>query len=548
MTACGSLICLLLLTTIQLNAANNPTGSGESVSKAVAANEAESPESETVTGILIDAATDKPVAEAQVLLRGRKLVKTTSDEAGRFRFEIVTGEKEGYDLLAYRENLVTGKIRVLPLPNDDPDVFEFKPLRLEMKPGIQAKFVVRAGETGQPIKDAAVRFGYPDRRNILTNDDGTVTVSGLIPQQYDVTVEAHGYARNTPYINLIQGNDLIELNIGLAPGGEVNGVVVDEAGQPIPEAEVVYWQTGIPGYYGDSVQTDSEGKFRHRFLPLGVPLEVSIDKAEYVSTRLDVSMTPNVRTREVSITLPHRPPGGSFAGVVQDTEGKPVANAEVANYGNQASQKRQMMTDEHGRFLLHDVFEGHAGYQVYVSAKGYSPQQLSVKPGSDDEPTEMTVTVEPGHTVRGRVVNEKGESISGAYVMARSGVFRMGMESVRTDEHGDFAFDSLPSDVQFSVSHPNFASTENMPLSLDANELVTVTLPDPGLIKGQVLDEQTKLPIPQFRVRLGFSRAGQQPGDTRGSFDGDWSNPGLIRMSQNSAKLRTSCFTIRRSS
>ena len=137
------------------------------------------------------------------------------------------------------------------------------------------------------------------------------------------------------------------------------------------------------------------------------------NKEDYVSTKHDVSLTRTVRAREVSITLPRRTPGGSVAGIVQDQDGKPVANVQVANYGNRESQERQTTTDAQGRFILHDLFEGHSGYQVHVSAKGYSPQQLSINPGSADTPTEMTVTIEPGHTLRGRAVNEKGESVNG---------------------------------------------------------------------------------------------------------------------------------------
>jgi beta-lactamase regulating signal transducer with metallopeptidase domain len=530
LTACGSLICLLFLTTIQLDAANEPASSNASVSTTPTPREEELSESKTVTGVLIDAATGRPVTGAQVLLRGDRLEKTTSDESGSFRFEQVAARREGYDLLAYRENLVTGKILVLQLPNDDQEIVRFTPLRLEMKPGKQARFIVTSSETGKPIKDAAVRFGYPDRRSALTNEDGSLTVSGLIPQQYDVTIEAQGHARSTPQIDLNQADDLPEFHVKLVPGGEVQGVVVDEEGRPVSEAEVVYREPGATGYHGDTYRTNAEGKFLHRFLPLGVPIEVSIDKEDYVHTKLDVSMTQTVRTREVSITLPRRPLRGSVAGVVQDQDGKPVANVNVANYGNRDSQKRQTTTDVHGRFILHDLFEGISGYQIQVFAKGYSPQQFPVDPGSADTPTEITVTIESGHTVHGRVVSESGEAVSGAYVLARSSAFRWGVggfESTRSNSNGEFTFDSLPSDVQFQVQHPEFAMTENMTLPLDGDESVTVTLPDPGVIKGRVLDEQTKRPIPQFRIRLGFIRTGHQPGDARGTYNGDWGNPGL---------------------
>lgn len=550
LAACGSLAFLLLLTTIRLDASGEPKTFGTATQPVAGANTetspagpavpssaipiaiaAESPpelplEVGVVSGTLIDAAEGKPVAGAKVLLRSGGLKTTMSDDTGRFRFEKVPAYANGYELWAYRENLITEKVQLIQSTNENTTVVRFKPQRLEMKPGKQARFLVTSKATGKPLANAAVRFGYPDRRNVLTSEEGGVMVGGLLPQKYEVVVEAEGYARNVQQLDLSQDIGVAEFGVLLALGGEVQGVVVDEQGAPVPGASVGFREPNGVGFWGDSPRTDDEGKFRHRFLPLDVPLEVSVNKDDYVRLQQDVSVSSNQRQREIRVTMARRPPGGSVAGIVRDQSGNPVVNAQVANYGNGSSQERVTVTDNTGRFLLHDLIDGFTGVEVYVSAKGFSPQRLPVKPGTADAPAEMAVILEPGHTIRGRVMNEAGAPVGGAYVMARSGVYQPGLTYVRADDQGAFAFDSLPSDVLFQFSHSKFASTQNMPLALDSAEPVIITLDDPGLIRGQVIDTTTQQPIRQFRIRLGFSRV-HQANDAKGSYDGTWGNPGL---------------------
>ncbi len=541
LSACGALIGILLLTTIQLDASEPPVrpSGGPATATGVAAESTSTPgatdagatdedslETGVVSGALIDAADGQPVAGARVLLRSGGLVTTESDEAGRFRFENVKAYPMGYEVWAYRDNLITEKTTVKQLALADAATIKFQPLRLEMTPGRQVRFVVTSQDTGQPISGAAVRFGYPDRRQGSTDDDGVVTVNGLGPEHYDVTVEAPQYARDASQLDLTQGDAVTQYAVALVPGGEVRGVVVDDQGQPVSDAEVVYREPGGIGFHGDAFRTDSSGRFRHQFLPLNVPLAVSVDKQDFIRTGQDISLTTSQRVREVRMTLLRRPVGGSVAGIVRDQEGKPLADAQIANDGHASSQERLTTTDAEGRFVLHDLFEGPEGIDVRISATGFAPQRVPVAHGTPQTPAWLSVRLEPGHALRGRIVDEAGKPVSGAYVMARHPVFRWGMASVRADDEGQFAFDSLPAYVHFQFSHSDFASTGNMPLQLDGSEPVTITLEDPGVIQGQVFDATTRQPLRQFRIRVGFSR-NRQPGDATGSYSGSWSNPGL---------------------
>ena len=74
-----------------------------------------------------------------------------------------------------------------------------------------------------------------------------------------------------------------------------------------------------------------------------------------------------------------------------------------------------MSAAEDGRFLLEDVFPGRLGLRV--SAEGFQTAEvaeLEVLPGKDLEG--VVVTLEPGGTVTGRVLDSAGEPASGATV------------------------------------------------------------------------------------------------------------------------------------
>lgn len=527
-SACGALLGMLFLTTIELDAKEPQVQpSGSPAASSANATDGESLEANVVSGILIDAANGQPVVGAQVLLRSGRVDAVASDAEGKFRFEKVSANSNGYELWAYRDNLITARTQVKQSSTADAAAATFEPLRLEMKPGMRAGFRVTSQETGLPIADARVRIGYPDRRTTTTDKNGQAAVIGLGPEQYDVTVEAPGYARDASQLDLGQKVDVADFAVALRPGGEVRGVVVDEHGQPVPEADVGYRESDGIGFHGDAFRTDPNGEFRHRFLPLGAPLKISIDKRDFVPVEQSLSLTASQPTRELRLTLARRPDGGSVAGVVRDQEGKPLAGAKVANYGNRSSQERLTTTDAEGRFVLHDLFDSSRGIYVRVSAKDFAPQGVTIEAtGTAQAPAELSVTLEPGHSLRGRIVNEAGKPVGGAYIMARSSVFRWGMESVRADDQGEFVFNSLPAEVQFDVSHPQYPSSRAATFKLDETEPVTITLEDPGVIKGQVLDAKTKQPLQQFHIRLGFSRD-RRPSDANGSYNGSWSDPGL---------------------
>ncbi|HQU46142.1 MAG TPA: carboxypeptidase-like regulatory domain-containing protein, partial [Pirellulales bacterium] len=243
----------------------------------------------------------------------------------------------------------------------------------------------------------------------------------------------------------------------------------------------------------------------------------------------EVVFSDDERELDVSVTLTRRPHRKSIRGVVKDERGNPVAAARVVNYGNSADKRREATTNSAGEFSLGDPYEGYTGYQVYLAAKGFAPQRVAAEPGQDDAPGIITVTLTPGHAVRGRVVDENGKLVKGASVTPRSGQYSViGFgETVETGEDGQFAFESLPDDARFNVAvagYPHFA--QPIALKLDGEEPVTIALDPPGLVRGRVVDRDTGNPVRQFRVQLGFSPI-RKPNDKHGTYNSSWGDPGI---------------------
>ena len=204
---------------------------------------------------------------------GAKAQYTQSDDEGRFRFEEIPAATRHYRIWARAGNLVTKIVQVEQETSDDGKSARFGPLQLEMTPGHQVCFTITSAQTGEPIKGANVKIGYPHRQTVTTGTDGIALVQGLMPQEYNVTIEAAGYARAAPQLNLSRAPAFTEHKTSLDTGGVVRGVVVNEQGELISDATVVYREPQTSsGFYGDQTRTADDGRFGNRFLPLNTSI------------------------------------------------------------------------------------------------------------------------------------------------------------------------------------------------------------------------------------------------------------------------------------
>ncbi len=396
-----------------------------------------------------------------------------------------------------------------------------------MRPGKQVKVTVASAATHRPIEGAQVSLGYPDRRKATTGSDGVAIVRGLLPDKYEITVLAAGYAHEERSVDLANSASVTPLSLALTQGGLVQGKLTDKDERPLAGVRVYYRSVGSTyGYFGQSPTTDEQGRYRNAHLPLETQIEISYSSEDYLPAKKVVSLTRDAREQQVDMKLEKRPRGGSVAGVVTDPEGKPIAGAKVGNYGNRSDEMRETTTDTTGRFVLHDLLKDHVGHEIVVRARGFSPVLRRVEPGPEGAPSEASVRLQRGHFLHGRVENGAGEPIKGAlvWISNRSGPFQA-FESVQADEQGRFHLDSLDQGNSLRISAEGYSTRENVTLPFDGDEIISVKLEPMGVLRGRVVDAATGQAIKQFRVRLGFPTE-FRAGDVRGTFDSRLGEPG----------------------
>ena len=137
--------------------------------------------------------------------------------------------------------------------------------------------VILAGRVTDPdgkgIQRARVQVDLPGRRlsiwgsSVLTDVEGRYQISGVpaVPgRKYEVRVwEADGFGRDQASVWLLRGQSgrvQVVRPLVLQPANlSISGVVVDEAGRPVPDIQVQVQGPDQPG--GNSINTDEAGRF-----------------------------------------------------------------------------------------------------------------------------------------------------------------------------------------------------------------------------------------------------------------------------------------------
>jgi RNA polymerase sigma factor (sigma-70 family) len=485
-----------------------------------------------VTGRVVHAEGGRPVGGADVRLLRRGTHTGTpatrriaANAQGEFTFDAVApGE---YRVWAFHGNLAS---RSRMYESDIVTVAangSARPVVLKMRPGIQVRVKVLDQKNGQPIAGARVRLIWTDTdRDRTTDVRGEVELPALTAETWHIEASARDHAAVTRIVNLANGQPA-SLELQLAPGGSVAGRVTGEDGKPLAKVGINVYPAD-DGSPLDYVESDADGRYRFDHLHLGQPLKLYAAKLDYLPQTPSFSIDAAQRAARLDIVLKKRPHGGSVQGVVTGPEGKPVAGAEIINQGGSSNEVRKTKTDERGKYLLDDVYSDSIGHQLVVRARGLAPDRVEFRPGAADQPAEVNIKLAPGHTIKGRVVDEAGKPVRGAFVFyahgdAPDGRFLGG--HVVTDAHGRFQLDSLAADTPFSFRAEGYTQRPGEKLPLDGPAEVVVTMKAQGVVQGKVVDDATGKPLARFNVSITFS-PDRQPGEPAAGLVGSRSSPG----------------------
>jgi hypothetical protein len=456
-----------------------------------------------------------------------KTRKIQTDQQGKFSFKDVAPGR--YKVWAETPLLTTLKKK---LGGENVTVggkaVDLDPLTLHE--GCNYRVKVISAATGKPLPSGRVWFGWTDLpREYRADKQGVVEIGGLGVDDWYFVVAAddHGIQfKKTPKQPL---GSTTELTFKLGPGGDLVGVVRTDQGDPIGGANVSASSTegGMTPGYG-RLKTDASGRFRLRNLPAGVELRISAGKKEHVGASKNLAVAIGEKETTLDLICKPRPYGGDCIVTVLDPNGDPIAGAAIQNAGNSTADHRDAVSDATGQGRLANLFASYSGHRVFVRAKGYIPQKLNVDPGTADDPSRVTVTLQSGKTLRGQVLTPEGKAAPRVRVYYNEGEHPWSLGGrVDTDAKGKFEIDGLPEQSTLTVYTPSdYAPINDLPVTAGTDEPLTITMQLAAVLRVRAIDDETGKPIPEFNVRIRNSPDRQQ-GDPWGSFSTSYSEQGI---------------------
>jgi protocatechuate 3,4-dioxygenase beta subunit len=322
--------------------------------------------------VLVKDSDGKPVERATVSIFrvqdgggvGGQSLSGGTDENGLARIRVAPGQYVFAG--AFKEGLPrrTGVIR----PSDAIAVEEGETKRIEhvLDAGPKVTGIVR-DETGNPL--AGVKFDVLP--TTMAPNEITSDASGKFeapwdpgmwgPQGATFVLVARDEARN-----LAEAVDLDEqggaLDVKLAPGTVITGIVLNEQGQPLPGARVrMMMQSsrwGAPLGRTDLAKTGPDGKFEIKAIPPDRQYTVSATAEGYGRGEVRANPGDIKDNRFDAGRLQLVPANLSLAGIVVDSNDQPVAGASVYGYGAGQPDSRMTQTDAQGRFTIKGVCPG----------------------------------------------------------------------------------------------------------------------------------------------------------------------------------------------
>jgi len=337
------------------------------------------------------------------------------------------------------------------------------------------------------------------------------------PDYLRITAGAEGFVPMQLVYN--KGQNVVEVPDGhtlyLEPATTIGGIIEDNRGRPIEGASVYLL---VPGGLDSDVEriairnhlekTDKQGRWRCDIVPAKLD-DVSIRLAhpDYVDDEgYGVTEKPPMEKLRDMTGVMVMEKGLGVAGSVFDANNRPIEGASVARgLDRWGTHYADTKTDANGQFSFESCREGEM--VLTVQAESYAPQLKEIIVAEDTGPIEFRL--EPGQTIRGRVVDVNDVPIAGVRVSADTW---RGYRSIKwrseTDSAGYFEWNDAPSDeVLFTFYKAGYMSTRGVGLSASEDEYVIELYPQLR-ISGRVVDADSNEPVGSFKLVPGTKRQG----------------------------------------
>jgi RNA polymerase sigma-70 factor (ECF subfamily) len=283
-------------------------------------------------------------------------------------------------------------------------------------PGGVLEGVVRDAQTRQPIAGAAVRARHDasalelaeaNERVAKADADGKFRLAGLRPGAYELSARAGGRSTRAPVrVALGVAEQQTDLAILVGATAAIRGKVVDETGAPV--AAVAVRATDGNGERADAT-SDAAG----RFVLEGLTQSRWMLRGTSDHHLAEGRATVDLKTSDVDGIVVHVRRGLVVEGHVEPRE---ICDVELLKDERDTpfTHHEFATTSENGEFRLAPLAPGHATVTARCANGDEGHLDVTV---AADAPARI-VTVEPGGSIAGRVVDAAGAPTVGVTVIA----------------------------------------------------------------------------------------------------------------------------------
>lgn len=343
----------------------------------------------------------------------------------------------------------------------------------------------RAGGRGTGFLDLAYKDAFEKVATATTSEEGRFAVQLFDGLPCRIVVD------QPPHAQFIYENGLpgLDLPIRLQRPAVLEGRITGPDGRGA-KAKLRAWnqhtlETVV------RAETDAEGHYRLDRIPPG-PTRLEVTSDAFPSPPwhdLDLAVGEPVR-HDVVLDA-----GTVLRGRVVDAAGDPIEGAEV---GEGWVFHRAVRSDAEGRFEMRGM--GSEGYgELHCRAPGFVRKVLPAKKAGAQ--SDLTIPLDRGQTVSGRVIDSRGQPLASAYVQVFGSVHN-GMDqyhnclSTYTDAEGRYRIGGLRADLlPVLVLRKDGLATKVFalpPAEDGVREAGTLALPQARIVRGTAVDAEGK--------------------------------------------------------
>ncbi len=389
-------------------------------------------------------------------------------------------------------------------------------------------FIVIDAFSESPIPGVKVETG---KLSFLTDQAGEciipIPVYGAGDFYFRLEISKDGYVARYVSWSAFQRDTPAEIperyTTRMEPATQIGGTVENEEGGGIAGVRIVLNgpspagvsdrdRTTVMGDFHTEI-TDEEGKWFCSHSPDPITdLSFELRHPEYVNITYAVEGASGWPSEAIKLPLDDllgqravyaMKRGAKLNGTVVDAAGNPVSNTRITVNRQWREPTATVTNAVDGRFLIPNL----TGISLLtVQAAGFAPRTLEIDPIATPD---LSITLFPGKTLRGRVVDAVGVPIVNATVELDRIKFRPEVYkwSGKTDAKGEFTWNSAPDDA-----HPYVISAEGYHWKqveswIADGEPKLVTLekyhrPQRVFARGTVLNAASGQPVPSFTLTI----------------------------------------------